>query len=267
MLNSVRLYGRYIDISIRSQMQYRASFLMLTFGHLVTTGIEFIGILVLFDRFGSLKGWQLPEVALMYGIVNIAFAITDAAARGFDMFGTMVKSGDFDRLLLRPRSTALQLAGRELTLRRVGRLSQGLIVLVWASIALDIDWTAAKVLLAFAAIAGGAALFFGLIVLQATLAFWSTETLEIVNTVTYGGVETAQYPLDIYRSWFRTIFIYVIPLATISYFPTLAILGKPDPLGSPVYFHYLSPLVGLTFFVACLQVWKFGVRHYRSTGS
>ena len=48
--------------------------------------------------------------------------------------------------------------------------------------------------------------------LQATLAFWTTETLEIVNTVSYGGVETAQYPLSIYRPWFRHFFTFVVPL-------------------------------------------------------
>ena len=37
----------------------------------------------------------------------------------------MVASGDFDRLLVRPRSTVLQLLGQELALRRLGRLVQG----------------------------------------------------------------------------------------------------------------------------------------------
>ena len=115
MLNSVYLYLRYIEISARGQMQYRVSFVMLSFGHLLATGVEFVAILVLFDRFGNLQGWTLHEVAFLYGMVNIAFSIADAAARGFDLFGSMVKSGDFDRLLTRPRSTALQLAGQELT--------------------------------------------------------------------------------------------------------------------------------------------------------
>ena len=248
-------------------MQYRASFILLSMGHLLGTGIEFIGILVLFDRFDSLAGWQLAEVAFLYGLINVAFAISDAASRGFDMFGPMVKAGDFDRLLLRPRSTALQLAGQELTLRRVGRLAQGLFILVWASIALDLDWSAPRILLTVGAVFGGAALFYGLLVLQATLAFWTTETLEIMNAVTYGGVETAQYPLSIYRSWFRRFFTYAVPLAGISYYPSLAIMGRPDTLGSTVLLQYLSPLTGVAFLLVALQVWKVGVRHYRSTGS
>ena len=113
MLDDLRLYGRYLAASVRGQMQYRASFAMLSLGYFTITGVEFVAILVLFDRFEGVLGWSLPEVAFLYGMVNIVFAISDAASRGFDTFGTMVKSGDFDRLLLRPRSTALQLAGQE----------------------------------------------------------------------------------------------------------------------------------------------------------
>jgi ABC-2 type transport system permease protein len=263
MLNGVRLYLHYIGVSVRSQMQYPASFVMLTLGAFLITGSEFIGIWALLHRFGNLKGWALPEIALLYGIVQVAFAICDSTSRGFDIFAGMIKAGDFDRLLLRPRSTALQLAGQELTLRRAGRFSQGLVVLLWAASALHIAWSGATTALLVTSILGGACLFFGLIVLQATLAFWTTESLEIVNTVTYGGVETAQYPLTIYRPWFRKFFTGVIPLACINYFPALAILGRPAPAGLP----WVSPLVGAGFLAMALQIWKVGVRRYRSTGS
>ena len=218
----------------------------------------------------SVVGHQLAWTLALVGLgrfLLIAFALCDAFSRGFDQFASTVKSGDFDRLLLRPRSTALQLAGQELTLKRIGRLTQGLVVLLWASHALELAWTPDKLLLALLTILGGACLFYGLIVLQATLAFWTTESLEIVNTVTYGGVETAQYPLAIYREWFRRFFTYVIPLACVSYYPALGILERPDPLGSGPLFQWLAPIVGLLFFVICLHIWQVGVRHYRSTGS
>lgn len=267
MLDAARLYLRYIGISIRAQMQYRASFVMTSVGQFMVTAIEFLGIWALFHRFGSLEEWSLAEVALFYGMVDVAFAIADATSRGFDMFGAMVKSGEFDRLLLRPRSTILQLAGQELTLRRVGRFSQGLAILLWAAWALQVAWTPAKVALVLFAIAGGACLFSGLFVLQATMAFWTTETLEIVNTVTYGGVETARFPLTIYHPWFRRFFTFVVPLACINYFPAHAILDRADPLGTPAAFHWAAPAVGIAFLLATFQVWHFGVRHYRSTGS
>src|SRR5262245_18711635 len=142
--DSVRIYARLIGASVRSQMQYRASFLLSALGVFLITGIEVIGIWVLFARFGNLAGWTLEEVALMYGVVNITFAIADALASGFDYFPVLVRGGDFDRILLRPRSTVLQLFGYELALRRVGRLVQGALVFAWAAARLNLEWGPAE---------------------------------------------------------------------------------------------------------------------------
>lgn len=267
MLDSIRVYGRYVSISIRSQMQYKASFIMMATGQLLITAIEFLGLWALFARFGNLRGWTLAEVALFYGMINVAFAVSEAVARGFDTFPAMVKSGEFDRLLLRPRTTILQVAAGELQLLRVGRLVQGLVVLIWAAAALDVTWTLQKVLFAVATMLSGTCLFYGLFVLEATLAFWTIESLEIMNTVTYGGCETAQYPLVIYQRWFRRFFTFVVPLACVNYFPVLAILDRPDPLGAPIVLQWIAPMGGFVFLLLSLQVWKIGVRHYRSTGS
>ena len=266
-MGGLRLYFRYVGVSIRSQMQYRASFLMLSIGQFLLTGIEFVAIWALFDRFGSLESWTLAEVALLYGMANVTFAITDGVARGFDLFARQVRSGEFDRVLLRPRGTAFQVAASEVQLMRIGRLAQGLAVLVWALLSLEIAWDPAKGVLLVAAILGGVGTFLGLFVLQATLAFWTTESLEIVNVVTYGGVETTQYPLEIYKRAFQRFFTFVVPLAFMNFVPALAILGRVEGSGWPAWTPWISPLVGVVFLAISLQVWRFGVRHYRSTGS
>src|SRR4029079_16002456 len=81
------------------------------------------------------------------------------------------------------------------------------------------------------AIAGGIALFSGILVLQATLALWTVESLEIANTLTYGGVEAAQYRLDLYARWFRNVLVSVGPLGCVSYLPVAAVLGKAERTG------------------------------------
>jgi ABC-2 type transport system permease protein len=267
MRDSLRLYFRYIGISLRAQMQYRASFVMQSVGNLIITIIEFLGIWALFDRFKNLEGWSMQEVGLIYGIVHVAFAISEAFTRGFDILPGMIRSGEFDRILLRPRQTAFQVIAQELQLMRVGRFLQGIVILIWASQSLNIAWTIPKILVLICSIIGGACVFGALFVLHGTLAFWTVETLEIVNTVTYGGVETAQYPLEIYKSWFRRFFTFAIPLACVNYFPALAILGRSDPTGTPAFIFWISPLFGVVFLWVCLQIWQVGVRHYHSTGS
>jgi ABC-2 type transport system permease protein len=245
-MNGWRLYWRYVGVSLRAQMQYKASFLLAASGQFIVTGVEIFGVWALFARFGELKHWGLAEVCLFYGLVNMAFAIADALSSGFDVFGSeYVKTGNFDRLLLRPRSVVLQILGHELALRRIGRFLQGAIVFGWAMSALQIDWSAATVALLLFAIAGAVCLFHALIILQATLSFWTVESLEVMNTMTYGGVEVAQYPLDIYSAWLRKFFTYVVPLACVSYFPVVGRLGIDGPLGAGYLCGLASPAAGV----------------------
>lgn len=262
-----RLYVRFLGVGLRGQMQYRASFVMLSLGTFVTAFTEFLGVWALFHRFGSVQGWTMAEIGLLYGVINVGFPLAESAGRGFDTFPEMVKGGDFDRLLVRPRSTALQVAGREFQAMRIGQLAQGAGVLIWALLSLHVALSPARLLLIGFMVLGCACLFYGLFIFQATLSFWTIETLEIMNTVTYGGTETGQYPLTLYRTWFRRFFTFVVPLACMNYVPASILLDRPGLSSLPEALRWLSPAVGVLFLIVMLQVWQVGVRHYRSTGS
>jgi ABC-2 type transport system permease protein len=130
----------------------------------------------------------------------------------------------------------------------------------------DWTWTAWGTLLF--AVLGGVALFSGILVLQATLAFWTVESLEIANTLTYGGVEAGQYPLDIYARWFRNFPHVVVPLACIAYLSGRVGAGscRAARVSRRGYCrsHRRSASCSSPF---ALWVWGFGVRRYTSTGS
>lgn len=263
-MNGTRLYWRYISISLRSQMQYPASFILMSAAYCIQTAAEFFSLWVLLDRFHEVGGWHLAEVALLYGMINISLALAECSSRGFDQFYLLLKSGGFDILLLRPRNTILQIAGLELHLMRVGRLIQGGVVLVWAIRSLPATWGLDPLALTLFAILGGACFFCGLLLSQATLAFWTTETLELMNILTFGGTEAGRYPMSIYNGWFRTFFTFIIPLACVNYFPALTILQRE---GASPWVGWVSPFVCLTFLGVTIAFWNVGVRHYRSTGS
>jgi ABC-2 type transport system permease protein len=80
-------------------------------------------------------------------------------------------------------------------------------------------------------------------------------------------VEAAQYPLDIYARWFRAFLTFVVPLGCVSYFPVAAVLGKAARTGVAAGLLELTPALGFAFLGVALWVWRFGVRHYTSTGS
>jgi len=267
-MNALVLYGRYVVTSLRAQAQYPTATLMLTAGHAAATAIEVLGVFALFNRFGSVGGWSFGEAALFYALVNIMFSLADLLSRGFEVFGTdFVRTGAFDRVLLRPRAAALQLAGYEVRLSRLGRLLQASVVLILATDLVPIVWDTQTVAVAVWAVAGGVALFVGIMVLQATLAFWTIDSLEIMNVLSYGGVQAAQYPLNIYAAWFRRIVTFGLPLACVAYYPVLAILRRTDPLGAPDWFLPLAPAAGFAFLALSFVAWRFGMARYASTGS
>ena len=115
--------------------------------------------------------------------------------------------------------------------------------------------------------AGGVALFGGILVLQATLSFWTVESLEVANVLTYGGVQAAQYPMNIYAAWFRRLLTFGVPLACIAYYPVLAILRRSDPLGAPDWLLPFTPVAGFAFLALAFVAWRAGVARYGSTGS
>ena len=116
----IAIMREYIAASVRSQLQYRASAVMLALGHMMTTGLEFVAIWALFDRFGHIEGWTFAEITVLYGLASVSFAFAEAFGHSFSSFGAMVKSGDFDRVLLRPLGTALQVGASEVQLLRIG---------------------------------------------------------------------------------------------------------------------------------------------------
>lgn len=267
-MNDLRLVGRYFGASVRSQLQYPGSAIMLGIGAFLTTIIDMLAAWALFDRFGQVQGWRLGDIAVFYGVVSTSFAITDFITRGFDVFGTeFVKTGAFDRILLRPRSPALQLLGYEFRISRFGRLAQALLVLFVGATVVGVQWTPDKALLLAWTILGGVALFSGLLILQASFAFWTTESLEVFNVLTYGGIQAAQFPLSLYAGWFRNFLIFVVPLGCVAYYPVLAILDQPDPLGAPAWWLPAAPAAGFAFLGLSFLAWRAGIARYTSTGS
>lgn len=269
MRSAVRLYFRLISIQIRSQMQYRVSFLVEGISQAFILLTYFLGLALVFERFQSIGGWSLGEVAFLWGLVEAAFGVMDILFSGFDpsSFSPMIQRGAFDQLLLRPRNITLQVLGSKFMPRRLGRICEGLVIFGYAISRLDIQWTMGKVLYLPVIFASMIAFFGGLFIIGATFTFWTVQPVEAVNIFTYGGTELMSYPMHIYPNWIRTTFTYIVPAIFLNYYPAIYILGKTDPLGFPAFAPFLAPLAGAVVMAAALTFWRFGIRHYQGTGS
>lgn len=222
------------------------------------------GIYLLFERFGNIRGWTLYEVFMCYAVVGMCFAVSTCFARGFDVFDKMIRTAGFDRVLVRPRGTVLQVLGSNFDLKRIGHFAQAAIVLVIAISGAAIEWNPLRSVMLFNMILGGSIIFSGVYMLQAAAAFWTIEALEVANIFTHGMKEHASYPLNVYPKWITVFFTFIIPFGTVNYLPLQYLLGK---IGGNGWFYAFLPLIGALFIVPCAFVWKLGVRKYSSAGS
>ena len=269
MQNSIKLLNKYISVNLRSQLQYRLTFVFEVFGTILLTLTEFAALALVLLKFENIGGWTVGEVAFLYGTINASFGIMDMFFSGFEPrnFGRHVRMGTFDQLLLRPINITLQVLGLEFQFRRIGRIMIGVGILIYSVQTTSILWTGEKAIVLFFAIIGQIAYFGGLFIFGATITFWTIESIEVVNILTYGGSDLIAYPMNIYPELLRKFFTFILPAIFLNYYPALFILGRPDPFNFPPYAHWLSPFAGMLILFFSLRFWRFGITKYQSTGT
>jgi len=269
MRHLLGMYLRLLRVQFRAQLQYRASFLFLLFGTGFIALLEFGSLALVLQRFDTIRGWTVGEVALLYGLVEIAFGLMDMVFSGFDphQFGIRVRKGTFDQILLRPIPPALQVLASDFALRRIGRISTGFGLLAFAFSKTAIAWTPLKIALLPVMTVSMFFFFGGLFVIGATITFWTVESIEVMNVLTYGGSYVISHPMHILQGWLRAFFTYIIPAIFLNYYPALIILDKSDPIGAPAWAPFAAPIVGVGTFLIAMAFWRIGVRSYQSTGT
>jgi ABC-2 type transport system permease protein len=260
-------YLPLLRAQVRSQLEYRASFALDVVMQVLITAIDVVSILVLFRVNPGLGGFTLPEALVIAGLASHGFAIADLVIGNVERMPTYIRTGLFDAVLLRPLGALPQLVIADLALRRIGRVLQTGVLLAVGLALCDVEWTPARVIMLLVTPLAGAAIFGSTFVIGATLTFWLVDAREVAAALTFGGGFFASYPLPAFGGVLRRIFGYALGLAFVAYLPALTILDHPDPLGLPAWLRWCSPLAAVAWVLAARQIWRFGIRHYGSTGS
>ncbi|MFF9900326.1 ABC transporter permease [Streptomyces longispororuber] len=263
----LRAYGLITAMWIRSTMAYRTSFVLTALANFAATGLDFVAILLMFSQVDRLGGYGLGEIAFLYGAVTTAFGLADLTMGSMERLGGRVRDGTLDTLLVRPVPVLAQVAADRFALRRLGRVTQGLLVLAYAFWSVDIDWTLLRALMIPLMLLSGTGIFVSVFVLGAAFQFVAQDASEVQNSFTYGGNTLLQYPPTVFAQELVRGVTYVVPIAFVNWLPGLYVLGRPYPLDLPGWVAFTPPLVA----VACLALaglaWRAGLRSYRSTGS
>ena len=257
------LYRKYVLLQVKSALQYKASLIFDIISSLLTTLATFFGIVLLFQTFDSVAGYTINEVLITYSLIYFAFSFAEMIFRGFDQFDMLVRSGELDRFLIRPRSIFLQVLGYKIEFNKLGRVVFALCLLIYSLLTASITWSIMKVLVVILMFIGAVIIFAGMFLIYSGLSIFTIEGLEVVNVITNGGRDLCEYPIDVYSNIFRKVFTYIIPLACVNYLPLQYLLGYEKA----TLLYALSPLFSIVFFVVCYLFFRWALTKYKSTGS
>ncbi len=258
----MKLLFKYLSIHLKSQMEYRVSFLFMILAQFVTFFTFYFGIYALFLKFQTIKGFTLFEVLLCFSTVHTGYSFAEGFVRGFDSFDRLIVRGDFDILMVRPKTLFLQVLGSSFAFDRIGRIIQSLTILLIAMYNIKIEWTFFKILVVIFMTFGSSCIFSGIFILSASFCFLTVQGLEIRNILTDGAREMASYPMGIYKKEFLDFFTFIVPISCANYYPLLYILNKSDDA-----IYGILPLFGILFLAFSIFAFTLGVKRYQGTGS
>ena len=252
---------------LRGAMQYRTDTLVIVVMALVFQGTGFAFAWVVLSRFDVIADWGLGEVAFLYGLRLIVHAVAGVLGGPFFGLEWQVRSGAFDRYLVRPVPPLVQFMTQSVQISVLGDLLGGLAIFAAANALTDVAWSAPAVGYLLLAILGGALVELAIRTLVGALTFrWQTSQsfMFLADSVvsTYGN-----YPLTIFGSILGFVFTFLVPLAFVAYLPSTVLLGRTAELQISPTFAFAAPLAGVVWFLLAVRVFNGQLRHYQSSGS
>ena len=133
MRKMLRLVSGYLRHNLMSAMAYRGAFLLQVIGMLLNDAMLLFFWWILFSRLPSLRGWDLPRVMTLYGVVAFGFgAATIVCGNAFNVARIIVR-GDLDFYLTLPADPLTHLLVSRMSLPAWGDMLFGLLVFLAAA--------------------------------------------------------------------------------------------------------------------------------------
>ncbi|GAA1310200.1 ABC transporter permease [Brachybacterium tyrofermentans] len=261
-----RTYGILLGATWRSMRVHRMNLILTFLGSAALQGTQLAFIGVLLGAFGTIAGWDVAEVAFLYGLRLTAHGVCTINFGQHRASAQVVRNGDWDRYLLRPAPPLLQLLTRFFSPGTIGDLVLGVTILCVAATSIDIRWAPWTVLyVALAAISGGL-VEAGLQIGISGLDFTMGPTTRVKDTIDRVLTDFGAYPMTIFGTAGAWLLTFLLPLAFMAYLPAALVLDHTEELVVPLWLAQLSPVVGPLVLVGGIAVFRHLSRYYASPG-
>ena len=258
-----RLYLKLQLIQLRTAVEYRADFWIGILGASLMHGAGLVFVVALFGQINEIAGWSAWEVAILYGLALIPRGLTELFCDGPWTLRMMLNKGEFDRVLVRPVSPALQVATMLASIHGVGQLTLGTVAFWLGASRSDLDWTWWKAAFFVAIVISSWIMLCAINFLVNLIGFWEPSAQSAIPTAYAMLIDFAKFPLDIYHNAIKVLITVVAPYAFISYFPALVLLDRETAW---TWLGLASPLVTIVVVLLTSRLWKIGLNRYQGVG-
>ena len=253
---------QYIGQYMKTRLQYRADMVVELLSDMLFQVTNLVFILVVFGHTQFLSGWSRDEIIFIYGFFLVPFALFGAFFNIWDFNERYIVKGEMDRILTRPIHSLFQVILERMELESLFGAVTGIIIMGYASIQLDLSFQWYDFILFFVFVIGGALVYACIFVSLATIGFWSDARTSLMPMI-YNIGNYGRYPVDIYNAAIRFVLTWILPFAFVGVYPAAFFLEKEEWY----FYSFLTPFMGVGFFVLSVFLWNAGVKRYRGAGN
>lgn len=239
--------------NLAAAMEYRVAFISQSIGMILNDAVYFVVWIIFFDRFPSIRGWQLTDMFIVFGISASAFGLAGLLFGNAFNLGDIIVKGRLDYYLSLPRPTLLHALASRVVPSSFGDFLYGFISF-FASGQFSIVGLGRFVF----GIAIAMTVFVSFLVLVQSLAFWLGTGGVFTNMAINAMITFAIYPITLFNQTAKIILFLVIPAAFMGAIPAGFVKSFSWPtLG-------LMIIAAAGFLTLAILVFHVGLRRYES---
>ncbi|PES02431.1 hypothetical protein CN488_30715, partial [Bacillus anthracis] len=117
-------------LNLSSNMEYRFNFILQIIFMNINNFMYIIFWLLFFDKFENLNGWTMSDMYILFSVVSTGFALAMIFFGNAPRLANLISMGKLDSYLLLPRNVFLHILCSRMSLRAVGDLTFGILILI-----------------------------------------------------------------------------------------------------------------------------------------
>jgi ABC-2 type transport system permease protein len=251
--DSLAFGGALVATNLKATLALRGAFAVQVVFMMLNNFTFFIFWWVLLRRVGSVRGWQLGDVELLFGLVAIGFGVTVTLAGGVRHLGQFITEGDLDTVLTQPRSVLGYALGMRSQPSGVGDVISGVVFIAASG---KVAWSAVPLLIG--AIGAGVAVFIACGVIFCSAAFWLGKVDTIARQLWDLLITFSMYPDPLFGGVLRLVLFTVLPAGFVGFLPA-AVVRAPTVDGVA-----LLAVAAAGYMTLAVLIFERGLRRYVS---